>query len=99
MVADTSAALKRGIAATDGLELVGDPPASLMAFTSDVYDIAAIGDVMDERGWHLDRQQRPPSLHLMVTPNHAHIVERFLADLRAAVADHGTSKEAPARYN
>lgn len=36
---------------------------------------------MDARGWHLDRQQFPPCLHLMVTPAHtamATIPEREL---------------------
>ncbi|HIF63979.1 MAG TPA: aspartate aminotransferase family protein [Deltaproteobacteria bacterium] len=99
VVAQTSAALKAGISAIDGLRLVGDPPASLMAFCSDQYDMGAIGDVMDARGWHLDRQERPPALHMMVTPNHAQIVERFLDDLRFAVSSHGESKGKSARYN
>ena len=25
---------------------------------------------MDERGWHLDRQNDPDALHLMVSPEH-----------------------------
>ena len=99
VVAQTSAALKAGISAIDGLRLVGDPPASLMAFCSDQYDMGAVGDVMDARGWHLDRQERPPALHMMVTPNHARIVERFLDDLRFAVSSHGESKGKSARYN
>ena len=99
VVAQTSAALKAGISAIDGLRLVGDPPASLMAFCSDQHDMGAIGDVMDARGWHLDRQERPPALHMMVTPNHAQIIERFLDDLRFAVSSHGESKGKSARYN
>lgn len=99
VVAQTSAALKSGISSIDGLRLVGDPPASLMAFCSDQYDMGAIGDVMDSRGWHLDRQERPPALHMMVTPNHEKIVERFLDDLRFAVSSHGESKGKSARYN
>jgi hypothetical protein len=70
-----------------------------MAFCSDQYDMGAIGDVMDARGWHLDRQERPPALHMMVTPNHAQIIERFLDDLRFAVSSHGESKGKSARYN
>ena len=45
-------------------------------------DIAGVGDVMDDRGWHLDRQQG--GLHLMVSPFHAHVVNRFLDDLAGA---------------
>ena len=36
-------------------------------------------------GWHMDRQQLPPSLHMMITPAHAPNVEALLADLRASV--------------
>jgi hypothetical protein len=41
---------------------------------------------MQARGWHLDRQQFPPTLHLTVTYAHSEVVEPFLADLRASVA-------------
>ena len=44
---------------------------------------------MDERGWHLDRQHFPPSLH--VTVNFAHVgkEEAFLNDLAGAVQKAG----------
>ncbi len=59
-------------------------------------DIGAIGDVMDDRGWHLDRQQG--GLHLMLWPYHANVVDQFLADLRDAVAEHGESRGVEATY-
>jgi hypothetical protein len=59
-------------------------------------DIAAVGDVMDDRGWHLDRQQG--GLHAIVSPSHGPVADEFLADLAAAVASHGTSRGAEARY-
>ena len=37
-------------------------------------DIGGVGDVMDDRGWHLDRQQG--GLHVMVSPGHAQVVDR-----------------------
>ncbi|HEY0991018.1 MAG TPA: aspartate aminotransferase family protein, partial [Kofleriaceae bacterium] len=39
------------------------------------------------RGWTVDRQHRPPSIHLTVTANHAAIVDEYLADLARAVDD------------
>ena len=59
----------------------------------------AIGDVMDDRGWHLDCQHGPDALHLMVSPEHDRVVDAFLADLRDAVAHHGTSRGVEARYS
>jgi hypothetical protein len=59
----------------------------------------AIGDVMDDRGWCLDRQQGPDALHLMISPEHARIADDFLADLAQAVRDHGKSRGVEARYS
>ena len=50
-------------------------------------DLAAVADVMDDRGWHLDRQQG--GLHAIVSPSHVAVADRFLADLADAVATHG----------
>ena len=63
---------------------------------SDTLDIAAIGDVMDDRGWNLDRQQG--GLHLMVSPYHATVVDDFLGDLAFAAAHHGESRGVAASY-
>ena len=37
-------------------------------------NIFAVGDQMEERGWYIDRRQRPDGLHAMVTPLHRRIV-------------------------
>ena len=92
-------ALRAGIEAIDSLSMVGNPPVSIQAFRSDVFDIMAIGDVMDDRGWHLDRQKDPDALHMMVSPEHEKVIEPFLADLRGAVAHHGKSQGKPVRYS
>ncbi len=91
--------LRAGIEAIPGLRVIGDPPATLLAFGSDAADIMAIGDRMDDLGWHLDRQQGPPALHMMVSPEHERIVERFLADLRTAAATAGPARGGEARYS
>jgi len=96
---DTSDALKAGIEAIPELGIFGDPVASLLAFGSDIVDINAVGDVMDDRGWHLDRQTGPDALHMMISPGHARIVDVFLADLADAVAHHGESRGVEARYS
>ncbi|MCP4963165.1 MAG: hypothetical protein GY925_28340, partial [Actinomycetia bacterium] len=56
----------------------------------------AIGDVMDDRGWHLDRQQG--GLHLMVSPGHLAVADRFVSDLTDAVAQRGESRGVAASY-
>ncbi len=77
----TSKKLMEGINSIPGLYILGRPDMSVFAFTSDTMDIYALGDAMDARGWHLDRQQRPPCLHMMVTPAHEKIADQFISDL------------------
>ena len=60
-----------------------------LAFTADGVDLGAIGDVMDDRGWNLDRQTPPDALHMMLSPKHGSVADRFIEDLREAVKRHG----------
>jgi glutamate/tyrosine decarboxylase-like PLP-dependent enzyme len=94
-VMDTARALMDGINAIPGMHVIGKPDASVFSFTSDTVDIYAVADVMDTRGWQLDRQQMPPKLHLVVTPAHKEIVGQFLADLEAATKSVATEGPAP----
>jgi glutamate/tyrosine decarboxylase-like PLP-dependent enzyme len=94
-VLDTARALREGVAATPGLKLLGEPPVSVFAFSSDTLDVYALGDAMEARGWKLDRQMNPPALHMMVTPAHAKVVEPFLRDLRECAAGLTSGEPAP----
>jgi glutamate/tyrosine decarboxylase-like PLP-dependent enzyme len=98
-VRDTTHKLRQGIEAIPELEVWGEPVMGVFSFGSKRLDIFAVGDVMDERGWHLDRQKGPDALHLMVSPEHHRIAGAFLADLRDAVSHHGHSKDVEARYS
>jgi len=88
-VRDATVRFRSGIEAIDGLRITGDPVMGVMEIASEDHDLAAVNDVMEARGWHLDRQQG--GLHLMLSPYHLEVVDEFLADLAAAVADHGPS--------
>jgi glutamate/tyrosine decarboxylase-like PLP-dependent enzyme len=89
---DTSDALREGIERIPGLRLLGKPDASVFAFDSDKVDVYQLADAMEKKGYKLDRQQRPPCLHMMVTPAHAQIKDVFLADLAAAVNELAETK-------
>jgi glutamate/tyrosine decarboxylase-like PLP-dependent enzyme len=82
---DTSDAILAGIRGIPGLRVLGEPAMSVFAFTSDTLDVYAVGDAMQQRGWWVDRQQRPASLHMMITPAHADLVSDIVSDLRASV--------------
>lgn len=98
-IRDTTRKLQDGIRAIPGLYVLGDPEMSLFAFGSTRDDVFAICDGMDDRGWHLDRQTGPDALHLMVSPEHEKVADRFLADLRECVETAGVSRGQAARYS
>lgn len=76
-----------GVAAIDGLRVLGDPSGPLLAYGSAdaKVNIYAVGDQMDARGWNVNRLQNPDGLHAMITANHLQVVEPYLRDLRDAV--------------
>ena len=83
----TTKALQAGIEEIPNLYIIGKPEASVFAIGSDKLNLSLISDRMTSRGWHMDLQQYPDSLHFMVTPAHEGIVVEFLKDLRDSVQE------------
>ncbi len=79
---------KEGIRSIPELEIVGEPQGPLFAYCSKSpeVNIYAVADVLETKGWHIDRQQKPASIHFMINPLHGKIVDEYLNDLREAVA-------------
>ena len=69
------------------LRLMGRPT-FCFSFTSDAFDIYHLNDFMKGRGWRFNGQQFPSAIHMCVTGPQTQpgVVERFGADLAAAVA-------------
>jgi sphinganine-1-phosphate aldolase len=92
--------IRAGVEAIDGLHVTGDPVPGVMEIAVDSAaegpDISAVADAMDDRGWHLDRQQG--GLHAIMSPSHVDVADAFLADLAHAVTTHGASRGVAARY-
>lgn len=85
-VMKTVTKLREGICAIEGISILGDPAMSILAIGSGRLNVYEVGDELTLRGWHMDRQQYPPSLHLTVTHAHAQVADQFLRDLERAVA-------------
>ncbi len=70
------------------LALRAEPDTTLVAFgAADParFDVYAVADELWRRGWYVDRQGPPPSLHCTVNAVHDGLIPAFAADLRAAV--------------
>ena len=90
---DAARRIVAGIRSIEGLGILGEPEAQLFALTSTAgLDVFALGDALQRRGWYLDRQKPPDSLHATVSAGNAPVVDDFLADLHACVAEVGDAR-------
>ena len=69
-----------------GFEILGNPMLGLMAFRHPDHHAFALYGEIYRRGWFTSVTKEPPSLHLMLSPKHAEIVDDYLADLEASMA-------------
>jgi glutamate/tyrosine decarboxylase-like PLP-dependent enzyme len=64
-----------------GFRIVGEPVGTVLAYESPSVNIHVIADLMEKRGWFVDRQMNPDSIHLTITPANAPVVDRYCSDL------------------
>ncbi|KAL9644451.1 hypothetical protein ABK040_016578 [Willaertia magna] len=71
------------------LELNGQPDASIINFKSKnekILNIMSVADELEKLGdWHIDRGQKPNSIHMTIMPQHEKIAEKFIKDLIKSV--------------
>lgn len=84
----TTEQMKAGVRAIPELELMGEA-LFMVSFRSEHLDVYRVLDELGKRGWNLNGLHRPAAVHLCVTLRHtqAGVAERFVADLKAAVAE------------
>lgn len=80
--------IKQAIKEIPELEIMGNPQGPLLAYQScdPNVNIFAVGDQMDDKGWKVNKNQKPDGLHAMVTAQHLKVVDEYIADLIEAVA-------------
>lgn len=84
-VMETTDRIRAGVESIEELEVLGDPTMCILGIASDTLDVYVVADHMQARGWHLDRQQFPATLHLTVNPAHVPVAGQFVDDLRESV--------------
>ena len=86
-VMEESRKIINGISNIPGLDIISNPDMSVFSFTSDKGDIFNIGDVMEEKGWYLNRQQFPNSLHMTISYGNVGKADEFLTELENTIKD------------
>lgn len=91
----TADRLRAGVAAIDGIEVLGDSSYHLVTVTASAdspVDIFGVGDIVGANGWYADRQTPPDSLHHTVSNANVPVIEEYLADLEAACVAAATTR-------
>lgn len=86
---EAARALREGINAIPGMRVHGSPNLTLLSYGSvdPEVDTYAVADQLESRGWNFDRHQNPAAIHCTVNANQLDLVEDYLADVRASVAE------------
>lgn len=85
-------AFAAAIEARPALRLLARPDTTLVTFAAAepaLLDVFAVADQLWERGWYVDRQSPPPSLHCTVSAVHDGLIDRFVGELDQAIAAAG----------
>ena len=95
---ETAFAMQEAVRSHASLRMNGSPT-YCFSFRSDDYDIYHVNDFMRTRGWRLNGQQKPNSVHIAVTGPQTQpgVVEAFATDLADAVAYALEHKDQPAK--
>ncbi|TSA53099.1 MAG: aspartate aminotransferase family protein, partial [Actinobacteria bacterium] len=70
------------------VELLASPDALLLAFAAvdaSQLDVFSVAQQMWDKGWYLDRQQPPPSLHCTINAVHHDKIEMMISDLNQCI--------------
>jgi len=73
--------IAEALASRPGVRLLARPDATLLAFTIEDADTFAVGHALGRRGFWLDQQAPPPSLHCTVNAVHRGVTGAFLEAL------------------
>ena len=85
----TTLALVDAINGTSPLFVMTKPDSTLLAIGSHdaAVPVHAVADLLRDKGWFVDRQGPPPSIHMTISAGHDLVVDDFVRDLRLAVVE------------
>ncbi len=91
LVTKARSAVEEGVTRL-GFEVLGEPQLGIVAFTHKEADVFTVYRNMYRKGWFTSLTTDPPALHLMLSPFHHEVVDVYLADLQASLAEAGNEK-------
>lgn len=84
-----------------GLEVMGNPELSIVAYGWQEGDVLALGESLYERGWFSSRVQNPDGIQYMISPEHQKTMPDYLAAVAAARDEvrNGRTRRSEVKYS
>lgn len=79
--------LMAGVEAIPGLHCIASPQLGIFTYGSDELDIRAVYVRLFKQGWFTGMITEPVGIHLMLSPSHLGVVDKYLSDLERAAAE------------
>uniref|UniRef100_A0A2P2I317 sphinganine-1-phosphate aldolase n=1 Tax=Hirondellea gigas TaxID=1518452 RepID=A0A2P2I317_9CRUS len=88
-IIETARKIEQGCRDIPNITIVGKPDVSVVAISSDRFNIYTLSDGMGKKGWNLNALQFPPCIHIAVTVPHTKpgVAERFIKDVSDLAAE------------
>lgn len=79
--------IKKALAEIPEISILGTPVMNIIAYTTrgNQPDIFVVADQLEQKGWMLDRQQLPNSIHLTVMRQNIPVIDTYIEDLKASI--------------
>ena len=84
---DGTRRLRETLQSIPEVRIIGDPCMNIISFNTrnNNPDIFAVASQLEDKGWLVDRQQLPDSIHLTILPTNLDVLEHYIMDLREAI--------------
>lgn len=79
--------IKKALCEIPEISILGNPVMNIIAYTTrdNQPDIFVVADQLEQKGWMLDRQQLPNSIHLTVMRQNIPVIDQYITDLKSAL--------------
>nr|CAG4638413.1 EOG090X051L [Cyclestheria hislopi] len=88
-IVETHKYIENELRKIDGIYILGNPDACVVAMNSKVFNIYRLSDAMTKKGWSLSPLQFPSSIHICVTYLHTKdgVAQKFIKDIQDTVRE------------
>jgi len=83
---DVTKKMKDEVSKIQGLKVLGNPLMTAFSFTAESTNIFGLADLMEEKGWKIEVQRNPDSIHCSILPSHIHSVDQWIIDLKESMS-------------